>query len=51
MVRDNVGASQNFQKLVEVASIAEREHGIVVASLMGQKRKTYTREGSRSWSP
>ncbi|XP_035540222.1 uncharacterized protein LOC109013719, partial [Juglans regia] len=40
-----------FQKLVNLASIAERENSFVVGSPPGQKRRSYLGEGSSSGSP
>ncbi|KAF5469513.1 hypothetical protein F2P56_013578, partial [Juglans regia] len=42
---------QNFQRLVNVASIAEREQGAVVGSPSGKKRLNVNGEGSSSGSP
>ncbi|XP_035542910.1 uncharacterized protein LOC118345683 [Juglans regia] len=40
-----------FQKLVDLASITERENSFVVGSPPGQKRRSYLGEGSSSGSP
>ncbi|KAF5442051.1 hypothetical protein F2P56_036924 [Juglans regia] len=40
-----------FQKLVDLASIAERENSFAVGSPPGQKRRSFAGEGSSSGSP
>ncbi|KAG6676615.1 hypothetical protein I3842_15G160600 [Carya illinoinensis] len=42
---------QSFQRLVEVASIAEREHNVEVGSPLGHKRRNFAGEGSSSNLP
>lgn len=41
----------DFQKLVDLATIAERENTFVVGSSLGQKRRSFAGEGSSSRSP
>ncbi|XP_018855499.2 uncharacterized protein K02A2.6-like, partial [Juglans regia] len=52
-VRRQVACLQivEFQKLVDLASIAEHESSFVVGSPPGQKRRSYLGEGSSSGSP
>ncbi|KAF5478464.1 hypothetical protein F2P56_005023 [Juglans regia] len=51
-VRRQVACLQimEFQKLVDLASIGERENSFVVGSPPGQKRRSYVGEGSSSGS-
>ncbi|XP_035545519.1 uncharacterized protein LOC118348279 [Juglans regia] len=52
-VRRQVACLQivEFQKLVDLASIVERENSFVVGSPPGQKRRSYVGKGSSSGSP